>query len=185
MMPTIPRSIEGSESSCQKPASAARPNTRSFHARLRVDEVRVHATPTPRLRGRSADSVSPTTVAIGTNGTAWTPPQCDTRRVVSTHEVQNQPPPLDGYDVYSSDLALVEAVARHDAGWATERLTTLGTKAGSAEAQEWGRLANDVPPVLHTVDRYGRRVDEVEFHPAWHQLMDVAVSNGLHASSWV
>jgi putative acyl-CoA dehydrogenase len=57
--------------------------------------------------------------------------------------------------------------------------------AGSAEAQEWGRLANDVPPVLRTVDRYGRRVDEVEFHPSWHQLMDVAVSNGLHASSGV
>jgi putative acyl-CoA dehydrogenase len=105
--------------------------------------------------------------------------------VVSTHEVQNQPPPLEAYDVFSADTALVEAVARHEAGWADERLTAIGTLAGSAEAQEWGRLANDVPPVLHTVDRYGRRVDEVEFHPAWHQLMQVAVSNGLHASSWV
>ena len=105
--------------------------------------------------------------------------------MVSTHEVQNQPPPLDGYDVYSADAALVEAVARHDASWASDRLTAIGTLAGSAEAQEWGRLANDVPPVLHTVDRYGRRVDEVEFHPAWHQLMQVAVGNGLHASSWV
>ena len=105
--------------------------------------------------------------------------------MVSTHEVQNQPPPLEAYDVFSADTALVEAVARHEAGWADERLTAIGTLAGSAEAQEWGRLANDVPPVLHTVDRYGRRVDEVEFHPAWHQLMQVAVSNGLHASSWV
>jgi putative acyl-CoA dehydrogenase len=105
--------------------------------------------------------------------------------VVSTHEVQNQPPPLEGYDVFSADVALAEAVARHDAGWASDRLTALGTLAGSAEAQEWGRLANDVPPVLHTVDRYGRRVDEVEFHPAWHQLMEVAVGHGLHASSWV
>jgi putative acyl-CoA dehydrogenase len=105
--------------------------------------------------------------------------------VASTHEVQNQPPPLDGYDVYSADTALLEAVARHDAGWATERLTAIGRLAGSAQAQEWGRLANEVPPVLHTVDRYGRRIDEVEFHPAWHQLMAVAVGNGLHASSWV
>jgi putative acyl-CoA dehydrogenase len=105
--------------------------------------------------------------------------------VASTHEVHNQPPPLDGYDVYSADTALLEAVARHDAGWATERLTAIGRLAGSAQAQEWGRLANEVPPVLHTVDRYGRRIDEVEFHPAWHQLMAVAVGNGLHASSWV
>jgi putative acyl-CoA dehydrogenase len=105
--------------------------------------------------------------------------------VVSTHEVQNQPPPLEGYDVYSADSALGEAVARHEAGWASDRLTSVGTLAGSAEAQEWGRLANELPPVLHTVDRYGRRVDEVEFHPAWHRLMEVAVGNGLHASSWV
>ncbi|HET6816105.1 MAG TPA: isovaleryl-CoA dehydrogenase [Mycobacteriales bacterium] len=104
---------------------------------------------------------------------------------MSTHEVQNQPPPLEGYDVFSADAALVEAVTRHEAGWAVDRLTRLGTLAGSTEAQEWGRLANDVPPVLHPVDRYGRRVDEVEFHPSWHQLMQVAVGNGLHASSWV
>jgi putative acyl-CoA dehydrogenase len=105
--------------------------------------------------------------------------------MASTHEVTNQPPPLTGYDVYSADAALVEGVDRYAAGWATERLTGLGRRAGSAEAQEWGRLANEVPPVLHTVDRYGRRVDEVEFHPAWHQLMEVAVGSGLHASSWV
>jgi putative acyl-CoA dehydrogenase len=102
-----------------------------------------------------------------------------------THEVTNQPPPLSAYDVYAADQALVEGVERHGASWASDRLSRLGRLAGSPEAQEWGRLANDHPPVLHAVDRYGRRVDEVEFHPSWHQLMDVAIGNGLHASSWV
>ncbi len=105
--------------------------------------------------------------------------------MVSTHEVQNQPPPLAGYDVYGEDAALVEGVARHEAGWAGERLSEIGHRAGTEEAQEWGRLANVHPPVLHTLDRYGHRVDEVEFHPAWHRLMEVAVGHGLHASSWV
>jgi putative acyl-CoA dehydrogenase len=102
-----------------------------------------------------------------------------------THEVENQAPPLVGYDVYGADAALVEGVERHGAGWASERVTAIGRRAGTGEAQEWGRLANVHEPVLHTVDRYGNRVDEVEFHSAWHSLMDVAVSNGLHASSWV
>src|SRR3954462_2131231 len=101
-----------------------------------------------------------------------------------THEVQNQPPPLTGYDVYGTDVALVEGVARHGAAWDQDRLTALGRRAGTPEAQEWGRLANDNPPELITVDRYGNRVDEVEFHPAWHELMEVAVGNGLHSSSW-
>jgi putative acyl-CoA dehydrogenase len=102
-----------------------------------------------------------------------------------THEVDNQPPPLQGYDVFAADAALVEGVDRHQAGWASDRLGTLGRRAGSEEAQEWGRLANVNPPVLHTHDRYGHRIDEVEFHPSWHSLMTVAVSEGLHSSSWV
>src|SRR3954469_12548529 len=185
MMPTIPSSIDGREISCQNPASAARPSTRSLQARPSVVLVSVQTTPMPRPRAGSTRSLSLTTVAIAVNGTACRLGLCDTRRVVSTHDVQNQPPPLEGYDVYSADTALVEAVARHEAAWAGERLTAIGEMAGGAEAQEWGRQANDVPPVLHTLDRYGRRVDEVEFHPAWHRLMEVAVGNGLHASSWV
>ncbi|MDQ1705987.1 MAG: putative acyl-CoA dehydrogenase [Frankiaceae bacterium] len=102
-----------------------------------------------------------------------------------THDVLNQPPPLAGYDVYAADAALVEGVERHGAAWAQERLSLLGRLAGGAEAQEWGRLANENPPRLHTVDRYGNRIDEVEFHPSWHQLMEVAIGHGLHASSWV
>jgi putative acyl-CoA dehydrogenase len=105
--------------------------------------------------------------------------------MTATHDVSNQPPPLSGYDVFSADVALVEATRRHDAAWALERLAGLGQRAGSAEAQEWGRLANINPPRLVTHDRYGNRLDEVEFHPAWHSLMAVAVGEGLHASPWL
>jgi putative acyl-CoA dehydrogenase len=105
--------------------------------------------------------------------------------MAATHEVSNQPPPLSDYDVFSSDLALVEAVQRHDAGWSTEALSALGRRAGSPEAQEWAQLANVHSPRLVTHDRYGTRIDEVEFHPAWHSLMTVAVSEGLHASPWI
>ncbi|GAA3797954.1 acyl-CoA dehydrogenase family protein [Sphaerisporangium flaviroseum] len=100
-----------------------------------------------------------------------------------THDVFNQVPPLTGHDV-SADPTLVEGLARQDADWALGELRTLGTLAGSAKAQEWGRLANDHPPVLRTHDRYGNRIDEVEFHPAWHELMTVAVGHGLHATAW-
>ncbi|NBE55126.1 acyl-CoA dehydrogenase family protein [Streptomyces boluensis] len=105
----------------------------------------------------------------------------------STHTVTNQAPPLVGYDVYTSDRALSEAVERHldpdllDA--ARTELSALGTAAGSAEVQEWGVLANENPPKLRTHDRYGHRVDEVDFHPAWHRLLDGAVSAGL-TSAW-
>ncbi|GII80573.1 acyl-CoA dehydrogenase [Sphaerisporangium rufum] len=101
-----------------------------------------------------------------------------------THDVFNQAPPLTGHDV-SADPALVEGVRREEADWALGELRMLGTLAGSARAQEWGRLANEHPPVLRTHDRYGNRLDEVEFHPAWHELMSVAVTHGLHASPWV
>ncbi|MBB2911770.1 putative acyl-CoA dehydrogenase [Streptosporangium becharense] len=100
-----------------------------------------------------------------------------------THDVFNQADPLDGHDV-SADPALAEGVIHQGAGWAAGELHRLGVLAGSARAQEWGRLANEHPPVLRTHDRYGRRIDEVEFHPAWHELMTVAVENGMHATPW-
>ncbi len=100
-----------------------------------------------------------------------------------THDVINQVPPLAGHDV-SGDRALLDGLAREGADWATGELRRLGVLAGSEKAQEWGRLANEHPPVLHTHDRYGNRIDEVEFHPAWHDLMSVAVQEGLHASAW-
>jgi putative acyl-CoA dehydrogenase len=102
----------------------------------------------------------------------------------STHQVTNQPPPLAGHDVFDSDRALVDGVRRHDAGWAAAELSELGRLAGSEQAQEWGRLANAYPPVLRTHDRYGNRIDEVEFHPAWHELMAVSVGAGMHGAPW-
>jgi putative acyl-CoA dehydrogenase len=105
----------------------------------------------------------------------------------STHTVTNQPPPLVGHDVFAADRALVEAVDRHvaaEAGDAArEELSVLGRAAGSAKAQEWGAQADGYPPRLRTHDRYGHRIDEVEFHPAWHRLLDRAVSAGL-VSAW-
>ena len=100
-----------------------------------------------------------------------------------THEVFNQPPALTGYDV-ADDPAMLSALRREGAGWAEEAVRELGRLAGSEHAQELGRLANENPPKLRTHDRFGNRVDEVEFHPAWHELMTVAVRHGLHAAPW-
>ncbi|MFJ8751776.1 acyl-CoA dehydrogenase family protein [Streptomyces sp. NPDC102441] len=101
----------------------------------------------------------------------------------STHTVTNQVPPLTGYDVFSGDRVLTEAVERHLAPGvldeAREELSTLGRSAGSPQAQEWGAQANENPPRLRTHDRYGHRVDEVDFHPAWHRLLGHAVTAGL------
>jgi putative acyl-CoA dehydrogenase len=101
-----------------------------------------------------------------------------------THTVTNQPPPLEGLDVYSSNTPLVEAVEREGAGWVSERAAELGRFVGGAPQQEWGRLANENRPVLRTHDRYGNRIDEVEFHPAWHKLMTMGVENELHSLPW-
>jgi putative acyl-CoA dehydrogenase len=98
--------------------------------------------------------------------------------------VTNQPPPLEGYDVFGADPALSEGLEREGAGWAAEELHRLGRRAGGAEAQETGRRANASPPVLRSHDRFGHRIDAVEYHPAYHELMTVAVAEGLHAAPW-
>lgn len=100
-----------------------------------------------------------------------------------THEVFNQVPPLVDYDV-ADDPALRSGLAREGAGWAAAELHDLGRLGGAAAAIEHGRLANEYPPVLRSHDRYGHRVDEVEFHPSWHELMRTAVTYGLHAAPW-
>ncbi|HEV2975174.1 MAG TPA: isovaleryl-CoA dehydrogenase [Solirubrobacteraceae bacterium] len=101
-----------------------------------------------------------------------------------THTVFNQPPPLEGVDVFASNTALVEAVQREGAGWVSERASALGRFVGGAPQQEWGRLANENKPILRTFDRYGNRIDEVEFHPAWHELMAMGVEHELHSLPW-
>jgi putative acyl-CoA dehydrogenase len=102
----------------------------------------------------------------------------------ATHEVTNQPPPLQDYNLFTEDRPLAEAVRREGASWAEPGLEALGKLAGTAEMLEWGVQANAHPPVLRTHDRYGYRIDEVEFHPSWHRLMEVAVSHGVHAMPW-
>ncbi|WP_158879463.1 acyl-CoA dehydrogenase family protein [Amycolatopsis anabasis] len=101
----------------------------------------------------------------------------------ATHEVTNQVPPLVDYDV-AQDPALLDGLRREGAEWAEPEIRELGALAGSERVQTWGRQANDNPPVLHTHDRYGHRVDEVEFHPAWHELMTLGLRHGLHAAPW-
>src|SRR5450631_3927838 len=101
-----------------------------------------------------------------------------------THTVFNQVPPLEGLDVFAGNLPLVEATTREGAGWVTERASALGRLIGGAPQQEWGRLANENKPVLRTFDRYGHRIDEVDFHPAWHQLMRLGVEHELHSLPW-
>ncbi|HEX3709856.1 MAG TPA: DNA alkylation response protein, partial [Pseudolabrys sp.] len=81
-------------------------------------------------------------------------------------EVANQPPPLEPYNLFASDTVLREGVAREGAGWAQDGLTTLGATLGKPETIKLGFDANKYPPVLRTLDRYGHRLDEVEFHPA-------------------
>lgn len=103
----------------------------------------------------------------------------------STHDVTNQPPPLADYDVAGQDAALLAGVRRHGAEWALPKLTELGELAGSPEAQRWGADANAHPPELRSHDRHGHRIDEVEFHPSWHRLLETSVSAGLHCLPWV
>ena len=96
----------------------------------------------------------------------------------------NQAPPLVGHNVVTTDAALVEAVTRHAGPDVVDDLAELGAAAGTAEAREHGFLANRHEPELTTYDRYGRRIDEVVFHPSWHWLMERAVGHGLQAAPW-
>src|SRR5215471_6087981 len=90
---------------------------------------------------------------------------------------QNQPPPLEGYDLYGENRPLVEAVVREGAAWGDDSLRSFGTLLGG-EPLELGRLANEYPPRLRTHDRFGNRIDEVDFHRAWHELLRTGVEHG-------
>jgi putative acyl-CoA dehydrogenase len=101
----------------------------------------------------------------------------------ATHEVVNQVPPLENRNLFLDNAPLVEALEREGGGWARDRAVEAGAFWGG-EAQEWGRLANENPPVLRTHDRVGNRLDEVEFHPAWHNLMEAGKRFDLHGLPW-
>jgi putative acyl-CoA dehydrogenase len=105
-------------------------------------------------------------------------------RGVGTHEVVNQPPPLADYNLFATDRVLGEALDREGAGWARPHLEEFGRLTGTEDAIRWGFQANENPPVLHTHDRFGHRIDEVEFHPAWHSLMRLSIEHGLASLPW-
>ncbi len=100
-----------------------------------------------------------------------------------THEVFNQVPPLEGSNLYRIDLPLQEWVRRYQGGWAESRLDAYGALAGGP-LMEAGFLANENRPVLRSHDRYGHRLDQVDFHPAYHQLMRTAVEHGIPSLPW-
>ena len=102
----------------------------------------------------------------------------------ATHEVTNQPPPLAGFNAYSDDPILIEAVRRADAGWIEDRARDMGDLAGSEHVQNLAYRANRHTPELVSHDRYGRRIDEVAYHPAYHELMALAFGRGLHSLAW-
>jgi len=105
--------------------------------------------------------------------------------LAETHRVENVPPPLENCNFWQEDAALRDAVQVFGGQWGEARLQEFGAACGSAERLEWGRQANENPPKLLTHDRYGHRIDEVEYHPAYHRLMAVAREQRLHSLPWV
>lgn len=106
------------------------------------------------------------------------------RTQLATHEVTNQPPPFENVSLYASDLAFKDAVAREGAAGHETRLSAFGERAGSAEVIGWGFEANKHAPELKTFDRYGRRIDEVSFHPSYHKLMEFGLGGGVASVAW-
>lgn len=104
--------------------------------------------------------------------------------MADTHSVLNQPPALDGYDLARSDPVLLDALDREGGGWARAKVQAYGRTMASRDVIALGFAANENRPVLHTHDAFGHRIDRVDFHPSWHQLLDMAVSEGLHSLPW-
>lgn len=102
----------------------------------------------------------------------------------STDKAANQSTPLVGYNLFTKNPTLVRAVERNGAAWALDELTEIGNYLGTQETAELAILANKYVPVLRTFDRFGNRIDEVEFHPAWHTLLGNCVSRGMHSNPW-
>ena len=102
----------------------------------------------------------------------------------TTHEVFNQAPPRIDVNEFTSNRVLAEAVETFDGGWANNELTQIGAHVGTAEFQHDAHLANTITPVLHALDRWGRRIDEVEYHPSYHRIISSAISHGAHTRCW-
>ncbi|MCI0490134.1 MAG: isovaleryl-CoA dehydrogenase [Blastocatellia bacterium] len=102
----------------------------------------------------------------------------------ATHEVRNQPPPLERYNLFERDRALAEGLRREGADWAEEQVSEFGALMGTRHMIELGFQANRYTPVLRTHDQFGNRIDEVEYHPAYHELMKTAMQARLHCLPW-
>jgi putative acyl-CoA dehydrogenase len=105
--------------------------------------------------------------------------------VSATLDLLNQAPPLVGYDPLAQNRPLSEGLEREGGDFAREQIAPYGRRARTPEVLDWARLANENPPKLHTHDRYGSRIDEVEFHPAWHRLLELSIGAELHALPWL
>ncbi len=103
---------------------------------------------------------------------------------MDTHEVVNQATALTDYDAFDTDPALQEALAREGAVWAEGRARSLGAQVGSRRVQQLAYAANRYPPELKGFDPFGHRIDEVEYHPAYHELMAIAFGAGVHSLAW-
>jgi putative acyl-CoA dehydrogenase len=102
----------------------------------------------------------------------------------STHEVTNQSTPLENLDLFATDRALAEALTREGAGWAEAAVAEYGAALGREEVMRWGQQANAYPPELRSYDPFGHRIDEVDFHPAWHQVMRLGMAHEVHNLPW-
>jgi putative acyl-CoA dehydrogenase len=100
------------------------------------------------------------------------------------HTVENQAPPLADYNLFATDRILSEAIDREGASWARPLLDDFGRRVGSEEAIQWGFQSNENPPALRTHDRFGHRIDELEFHPAWHEWMRLSIEHKLASLPW-
>jgi putative acyl-CoA dehydrogenase len=103
---------------------------------------------------------------------------------MATHDVINQPPPLQDYEPLAQDRALLEALRREGGAFAEDDVAELGRRIASREVLAWGAQANENPPRLKTHDRFGNRIDEIEFHPAWHELLRLSIANAIHSGPW-
>ncbi|HYJ97858.1 MAG TPA: DNA alkylation response protein, partial [Burkholderiaceae bacterium] len=102
----------------------------------------------------------------------------------ATHEVLNQSTPLVDVNLFDSDRGLRDALRFNAPSLDTAALSRLGAEAGSAETVQHARLANVHTPELRTHDRFGHRVDQVDFHPSYHALLGGALRHGLHGTPW-
>jgi putative acyl-CoA dehydrogenase len=102
----------------------------------------------------------------------------------ATHEVMNQATPLTGHNAFTGDRLLTEIAADESVGWASATLTEAGATVASARVAELARDANRHGPELRSHDRFGHRIDEIAFHPAWHALMSLAIGHGTHSLAW-